>query len=258
MFGRRKEENAGRGCRLGVLAGIGLAVIATTLPANADEGCKYTVGWAEFPPYAIPSDNGVPRGVDIEYLQTVLNRRGCQVVFRNMPWIRAQIALEHGVVDILPYIAFNQKRESYGHFSIPYRDAVTGVLMRRDDKRLKFVHTLQDLGQRAMRIGVVRGVWNGPRLNELKQGHPDLFEEYAETSLRVPMLLSGRADAIIDDRDSLVFDINQRGLSQRLVVLDIEVDRRPFHLLFSRKTVTLDEVQEINRLIELVTYRRLE
>lgn len=221
-----------------------IVVLLLCLSAQVAALCErpLKVAAEHWPPYSEQGEDGW-RGIDVDQVRALLQRAGCDVVFRNTPPGRAHRMLEKGEVDILMAASDVPERHRYALFSKPYRREVMAVfaLAGREDIPASFPAL-----QASDHILVApRSGWYGEEFaavrGDLIGNHQLMAFDY--THQAVSILAAGRADLLMGDQQSILITANSLGvkLSQRWVANDA-----PVHLMLSRASLTLAHLQRIN------------
>lgn len=199
-------------------------LLLTGLPPRA-EPPTLRVATLEWPPYV---GVGLPeQGLWAELMTEAARRMGRVAQIEFLPWSRALLQAERGLLDALMPAYHSAEREKSYDFSKPLPGGPVGLVARKADGLVWT--SLADL--RGKRLGVVRGYLNLPELDDdplwIKDPAPDDLH-----SLR--KLLLGRVDLVFIDR--LVAAHLLRGelaaQAEELVDLGPELAQRDLHVMF--------------------------
>lgn len=165
-----------------------------------------------FPPYNYV-DSGKVVGLDAEIVEAVVKQAGAKAIFEPQPWSRVQDMLERGTVDAaFQFVGRPDRFEKY--FMIgPHRMGHT-VFASRDDANIVYdgVKSL-----RGFRIGMIRGYTYGAEFDNATDLHKEATAgDYLQL---VRMLVAGRVNLIIGDREALRHFARHAGLQARMKLL---------------------------------------
>lgn len=223
------------------LAVLGLVAAAVLAPAaaRADEACELRVRWAEDPPYFIARGGHVD-GLMMEVLTETLARMGCRPVWVELPWARALLELQQGRIDVVAGALRRPDREAYAYFVDGRFQSRNRLYMRAADlPRLAGATTLAGALRADLRLGVQIGVVYGPEYSELLQ-QPALRRQFTQSGTRRnlwQMLDIGRVDGVLASEFTARWELDQLGLSSRLVPTPVVLSPEPTYVMLSRRTV---------------------
>ena len=210
-----------------------------------------------YPPYEYLAE-GQPTGLAVKIIREAAKRVGINAVnFNFYPWKRAVMRTETGEADLLFNAGKNEERQLWG----TYADSVlilqkyylfkrrgSGFVLRNDYK-----------GMETLRIGVRRGYLygSGAFRNALDNNRfkKIIYTDSTEQSVR--MLLANRIDLFVGDNLPVSYYLEQQDLFEQIDrTQDTETEKAavvltwPTYLLFSKKTVSPEFVQEMSQALE--------
>ncbi|MBS4046074.1 MAG: amino acid ABC transporter substrate-binding protein [Alphaproteobacteria bacterium] len=180
-----------------------------------------------FPPYNFVDGDKVV-GLDAEIVAALVKQAGAEVDFEPQPWSRVQDMLERGEVDAaFQFVGRPDRFEKY--FMIgPHRMGRT-VFAARSDRDIA-VRGLDDL--RGYRIGTVRGYTYGAAFDGATHLSKDMTA--GDNLQLVRMLVAGRVDLIIGDREALMHFARNAGLHTQMQVLQPAFSEVPRYIAVPR------------------------
>lgn len=243
------------------LAGLIIAAaMAVASPVLAD--CRSELGgreliwaWNEWIPYSYLGSNGAPTGFDVTLVKAILGRSGCPYRLIEQPAKRAQLGIKDGSVDLIAAASHTPERETFSYFSLPYRDERI-VLFARADEAEKFADLmLEDVPEKHLRVVAGLGGWYGKEFEANQQALQDskLLVLTSELDNRIRMLLSGRADLMIEDRVAGIATARKLGVDRQLAILPRALNSDPVHLMLSRASLPPSVVALIDEAIQSLT-----
>ena len=223
---------------------LGLACLGS---ANAQ--CVKTVRWYDDAPYSFKSPDGKVIGLYADIARVALKGMNCDVRFVEMPWARALHELQQGRLDILPGTLHKPDREKFAYFTLPINRSPNVLFVAKralDNYKLK---DLADIVGTGFRLGAQIGVAYGPGYDALAKTRVFSEQITTVTSRRGAwkMIDQGRLDGLIADEVTALVELQQMGLSNRVVKTDIVVSVGPAMFALSRASLSQEFLAEFNR-----------
>lgn len=228
----------------GVLTRNGLMVVILLMacvPDLARAECEKSVRWDDDPPFSMTMPNGDVSGIDVDLGRAVLERMGCSITLRKLPWARALRELELGRLDILPGAFRRPERAQYAHFSGTVLPASRNILFMNEKAHAKWpVSRLIDLRDTEFRLGAQIRVYYGPDYQEL-MNDPAFAARVTFLANRENlwrMLERGRIDGVIANEHTGAYEISQLGLGSQIKATTVVVSDEPAEVAFSKASNT--------------------
>ena len=222
------------------LTGFPLAFWLAVLPAAA-EPIVIGIENKDWPPYYL-WENGQPRGVCVSIAVGALKHMGLEYALVARPWNRLLLEVRVGSIDGVLCGTRNADREVYAHFHneplLSY-DASLFVLKSHP------VNDTRELSRSGLTVGHIRGysyggeekkLWNAGASPIFFSGHKGLVHNLAKGSI----------DAVIDSVLPFFFYAQKEGINHLFKNLTPPLAETPAYILFSRKTMTNDQVQRFS------------
>ncbi|KPZ53981.1 ABC transporter substrate-binding protein [Pseudoalteromonas sp. P1-7a] len=198
---------------------------------------------AFWPPYVM-GINGQFQGKEVEALN---------IIFKDSPFCfevkllpnskRAFTELRYGRIDIGWAASYTNERAKHVHFTKPYRTEV--MRLYENINNLHKAKNLAEIFDQGLTIGANFGSYYGEEFEQYKHSHKKQIEYTSATSKRFEMLNKQRIDYAIEDE--LVGNyLSKRGKNLIAAPTIPAINKDQIHLMLSKKTVTLDEVNIIN------------
>jgi len=169
-----------------------------------------------------------------------------------MPPRRLQQAIRQGLVDGAPGASITVDRAAYAAFSKPYRREVMALFMPRDKIRTTRLESIADLERALLRIGVASGSWYGAEFDQLVRGS-ESFRSRMLVSTGVEAMFQwlgmNRVDAIVADLHFGLHMTRYFGVGDAVGVHPLIINDNGVHLMFSKESVTRQEIAEIDAAI---------
>ena len=238
--------------------------LAQSLPAASatEDDCSYTetkstllCGWYEWRPYQYSTITAAGQGlsgIDVEFLRSVASKIGVDISYIKSSRPERIPDLKSGTKDVSSGGVYTAERATFLNFSIPYRDEAISLFKSRYlGKTLKFSNVRELLTQMRIqnfRLGVVQGVqYPAHEINDFAsdKNNADIVVTVTSEADALARVLSRDIDGYIADRITgadMVLGANA-GNDIEEVPTGISI---PAHLMFSKKTVSLELVEQFN------------
>jgi polar amino acid transport system substrate-binding protein len=168
-------------------------------------------GWYDWEPYQY-LDRSTPgkdilTGLDIEMTKAIAAHMGFDVSYEEVSWQQHQMDVRDGVRDIAVGAFVTPYREEYAYFSVPYRDEINVLYVRRGESRKYSIPDIDSLLQRMSQGKFTVTVLEGysyalPAVNSFvrdpKNAEHIVFAKTWAQSFEV--LRAGQVDGILIDR----------------------------------------------------------
>jgi polar amino acid transport system substrate-binding protein len=195
--------------------------------ANAEEWL--VVGDEQFAPYSfVEADDETPRGLDVELVEAILREANIAHVIRLYPWERVKRMIERNEAEMAFQFAGTPERMAQYELVGPIRHGST-VFMTTNRTSLQNWQTLDDL--RPYMIGQVRGYAYESNFDKAELSRNNSAQNPSQL---VAMLLIGRIDIIIGDRDQLLYLIREQHAESRVRILPKPLVEMPRYVAFTK------------------------
>lgn len=232
-----------------------LSLLTQGVWATTAESCPkvFLMGWTDIPPAFYGNELRQPVGVDVDILDAVFERLGCQYIPRHMPFKRYITSTKFGAIDLVMSASKNAERETYGFFSVPYRRERFMVFTTPENQDRHQFGSFEQVANSDVRIAAGIGMWVGQAFHTRYTNDPVfrdrvlLIEGYS-TMLRA--LVAKRIEVVVGDEIGLHYLIDQLGLQKKVIALPIAVNDNNVHFMFSKKTVPEAFVRHFDQALE--------
>lgn len=237
------NASAGETIRKGCI-GILVAMLSQTLaaapsPADGDR-TLIAVFPREFPPIYTVTENGLPSGFGIEFVEEVAKHAHLRIEYRPVEnWVEAMTQLAEGKADLIPNEGITEARGKLFEFTVPIESVPLSLFVRGERRDLT---GLDDFAGR--RVGVVRSNYG-----------VTLMEQHPEIRTRTFRSLGDLFEALIDGRiDGAVYPtpIFQTYAKRRGAHEQIRTVGAPLAVLQRAIAVHRDDAALVDRLNEAI------
>ncbi|WLQ12927.1 transporter substrate-binding domain-containing protein [Hahella aquimaris] len=236
--------------RTGVL-GL-LLWLALTSAASADCERPLSVGWESWRPYMYKNEEGRLSGLDIELIQAVADRMGCQLEFSETPFKRHLLQLRQGKIDLATSVQKTPEREEYAWFSQTYRTSASNLIIRREDADRYHFKSFKEMTQSRFRLGVTRGYFYGENVNEyIEKGGGKLHvEDVVSDELNLMKLLAKRVDGIFADPIVIYSLARDIGRKDDIAVHPLDLVTSTFYIMGSKASISPKTMDNLNQALK--------
>ncbi len=189
----------------------------------------------------------------MHYLKRLMTYMKCPLVIvpYELSHQRRFRLIADGELDLVMEASKLPERDSYAWFSLPYREEKTVLITLRSNTQTKSVNHIDDIARQHLMTSAPAGGWFGPdveREREMwRQQHLLIAYKDPQTGLRDLRL--GRAQLMLTT-DLVVRDLAQ----QDIAPLPFVVHKEPVYIMFSKRTVTPEDIQLFNHAIQHLRY----
>lgn len=227
---------------------LGLLLLAL-VHGSASAACVKSVRWYDDAPYSFRAPDGSLAGFGVDLARETLRRIGCEAHFVEMPWARALVELEAGRLDILPGSYRSAERARYAWFSVPALQSPNVLFLRRGVAAGDQPHSLDDLMDKPIRLGVQIGVSYGAAFDAMRANPAFQSRINLVTQRRNAwqMMALGRIDGMIADQASGGIELRQLGLDAAVQDSGIVVSTDTAVFALSKVSVSAALLERFNQ-----------
>ncbi|WP_191965204.1 substrate-binding periplasmic protein [Marinobacter halotolerans] len=215
-------------------------------------GCEITIRWDDDPPYFMNQNDEVI-GIDADLGREAMERLGCSLSFKKLPWARALQELREGRVDMLSSAYRTSEREQYAHYSEVIGLVSPNILFIRQSEADNFdFNGLRSLLESDFRLGAQVSVSYSDEYSALIQ-NPDYAENIEflpRRELMWRMLARNRLDGLIASKLTGLYEIKELGLSGRIAPSSLVVSNKPAYFVFSKASVSSEFVADFDQALQ--------
>ncbi|MFP4168913.1 MAG: TRIC cation channel family protein [Desulfonatronovibrionaceae bacterium] len=249
-----------RKCCFPILVFLYLFLLACPCPAESNaESRELRSGWYPDEPYqmkARPGSANELSGLDIQISRELFEQGGYRVIFEPMSWSEILTGLQTGETEFLMGAYYKKSREEFAYYSRPYRTERNDIYYHESIGNLDNLKSVQDvldfLQSENLNLAVVEGhAYGSKKFARLVRDPPSNLNLIPTQSYResLTLMLEGivdlfAANPIIMDR--LIAETESTSAVRKLGIKSREI---PVHILFSKKSISRNQLEEFNSLL---------
>lgn len=216
-----------------------------------------TMGTGQWEPYAYYDAQKRFTGIDADMVRAIFKEAGCALVELDaMPPTRNMLLFNRGEIDMLTGASRTPERLKRARFSLAYRDETVGLFALADGaEKYQAIHSFDEflrspLALLAPKVGYYGDAYEKSMasLRERKR-----LSQFVDFTQGIRMLAAGRAAFILGDAAGVEHAAARQGIKVQPLpfwLVDAQV-----HLMFSRTTISEDDVRRIDAAIERLQRR---
>lgn len=213
--------------------------VAVVAGKSADS-CHLTMGWDPWEPYHYMNPVGEINGLDVEIVSAIAADADCEVSFERDSWANLLTRIRDGSVDLISGATLTPERESYAHFSKPFRKETFALFIRAGERDQFSGATLRELIDAGMKVGITEAYIYGDEVRAMQDdpAYSDRFfpADLGETS--AGRMFDGEIDGFIEDIFVASSMIRRRGLEDDIDTHPVDIGgSNDVRLMFSRSSV---------------------
>ena len=238
-----------------LLTALGLLTGKIHAASDSTTECELVMGWEPWEPYQYLDNNNQLVGFDIDLITTITSGMGCTLKFKELVWARGLVEIESGIIDMLAHADYTDERNTWVHYSKPYRDSSQVLYVKKGDAKKFPVSSLKEALSSGFRLGVGRGVYAGEELEQCLAN-----SKYKKHVFYIPtveiqqynILQAGHIDGYIRSITAIDSLRETIGDELNLEIHPLPIHTSKQHVIFSRKSVDRKLVEQFNSSLDNV------
>lgn len=217
-----------------------------------ERDCKdtFTLGLGSvWPPYYY-EEEGQIKGVDIKIIENIFSQTDICLRFLKMPSSSRSLAeLKKGAIDFIYGASFTHDRAKYAIYSQPYRQETIRLFWKKEQLSEYVNASLVELFTAKLRVATNRGSYiGGYGVALTKEENQPYISNVPTIERRMKMLTFNRVDFTVEDEVAGRYYLKTHPKSS-IEMHPFVVYQNEVSLLFSKKTISIEQVEEINKII---------
>lgn len=213
-------------------------------------GCVLKVQVNDFPPYSY-LQNSVWHGSRVVLSQRLAEKLNCQIEYFDVPFGRALKLVEDGKLDFIFNLTKTAVREQTMLFLAPHHYEVLVVGMHKSYPEWLQLSSVAELSRFPGKIALTTGSYLGVTLEKLRADpvFSDKFIEVSDRRAKNELVVKGRTQSVVEERDYLKYAIENFPDYQNIVITPLILSESPVYLALSRKSALAARHTEITQAI---------
>ncbi len=208
--------------------------------------------------YLIATSNGhtTVSGMDIELINAIAAKIGINIEYNQDSWYQDQLDIQSGNADMTAGATYTTERSNYAYFSKPYRlEELSLFIIEPLAKKLNFQNVNELTAQIRLfnlQLGIVKStVYGDPKFTDFlyNEKNQDIIRIYQNNMELINGIIKKEIDGFISDRIVGAVNILGRTIDRNILEVSLNI-KTPLHLMFSKKTVSLNIVEQFNFAID--------
>ena len=227
---------------------MALMLLLAVAPVSADNKERLFAAWELWYPYQFNNEVGELAGVDIEFFNAVMMEANLNYSIDEVAWTQQLSMLKEGQIDVAMGVSKTPARESFAHFSIPYRQERVHLFVKKGNVSNYQLPTLASLAGTKLKIGTEQGYYYGDLFDQLSDD-PNFtarFHEVVGVEENIRMVLNGKLDGLLADPNTMRATLDRLQLTGKFEAHPLSIYSTDIHFMFSKRSVPEKTVKIIN------------
>ncbi|USE68779.1 amino acid ABC transporter substrate-binding protein [Pseudoalteromonas maricaloris] len=231
------------------LLSLFIAFLAFEASAKCDKTLRVGMNETQWPPY-ISRSGGNVSGIEINALNTLFNDSSYCLKYVFYPTSSRMLTeLKTGKVDLVVAATKTATRAKFAHFTTPYRQEVMALFQHKD--KPKIGGEVESLILAGNTFALNAGSYYGMAFEKLIQDlYNDQLVHLPNAARRFKMLSKQRVDYVVEDKLAGEHFIQTKEYTD-VIYSGIDANKTPVSYMLSKVSLTTEDLENINRLIDL-------
>jgi len=233
---------------------------ATLECENLPDKKTLTVVWYVNEPYqymtVTSNGNTNVSGMDVELINAIASKIGINIEYRQGNWYQDQLDIQSGDADMTSGATYTLERNNYAYFSKPYRlEEFSLFIIEPLAKKLQFKNNDELMAQIRLfnlQLGIVRGtIYGDQKFTDFlfSEKNQDIIKIYQNNTELINGMVKKEIEGFISDKIVGSVNILSKPTDRKIIEVPLNI-KTPLHFMFSKKTVSLNLVEQFNFAIE--------
>ena len=217
------------------------------------EQCSLRYAWNDWSPYMDASPTGAS-GFQIDLVRWVAEELGCKLIYSEQNWADTLQGIKEGTIDFTGRASMTNERKSYALFSLPYRDEILVLYVRKGLASKLGNKGLKEILQAGYVLGLEKDVHYGDLVENLTQYRQlnKNIKYFREEELLVEAVVNNQIDVFFASPFTIDNSRRQQSLYSQVEEYSVEIIIGQLHFMFSKKTVSDKLVKAFNRALKAI------
>jgi len=214
-----------------------LPLLALLMMVSGAQACTLKVQVNDFPPYSYWQE-GRWQGSRVVLAERLAAKLKCKTNYLDVAWGRALLLMQQGELDLMFNLTKTKEREAAMLFLAPHHTETLVLAVTAEMSQWRFISSLNDLRIFPGSIAITQGSYLGAAfaafVNEPVQAKK--IVSVAHRKAKTELVLKGRAQAVVEDRDYLNYAINNFPAYQSLQLTPLVLSETQVYAALSKKS----------------------
>ncbi len=212
--------------------------------------CSLTLGFDAWEPYQYMTVGNVVTGLDIELARTIVAGMNCDLQIMQASWVELLGMLREGQIDFVLGASLTPERQSFAHFSEPYRQERFALYVRTEQATLPYQDMRQFLAA-GHKLGIVNDYYYGDEVAELYADDKfnAQFVGAIISEMNMARLLDEEIDGFLEDSFVATSILRRKGLDRFIEPHQISLGNSDVFVMFSKQSVEEQQVVQFNDIL---------
>lgn len=217
-------------------------------------------GWYQRDPYQyniIRNEKLIITGLDIEIANLLFHKEKYRITFEKMTWSQLLEGLKNGTIDFVMGAYYEKDRVKFAHYSIPYRVEHNSIYYNNDIKSFKKLKNVDDfiklLNEENLTIAITKDMAYGSETYEEIIYNPPPNIKIIQAlgyKEKLNLLIDRKVDLFLANPIMMDRLLAESLFANHIEKIPFSIAEIPVHILFSKKTVSENQVQKFNKALE--------
>lgn len=214
-----------------------ISLLTLLLTGAAAQACILKVQVNDFPPYSYWQD-GRWQGSRVVLAERLAAKLRCKTDYLDVAWGRALLLMQQGELDLMFNLTKTKEREAAMFFLSPHHTETLVLAVTADMAQWRFISSLNDLRTFPGSIAITQGSYLGAAFSAFAKDpmQAKKIVAVAHRKAKTELVLKGRAQAVVEDRDYLNYAISNFPAYQSLQVTPLIISETQVYAALSKKS----------------------
>ena len=214
-----------------------LALLFLLLATSSAQACTIKVQVNEFPPYSYWQE-GRWQGNRVVLAERLAAKLKCKTDYLDVAWGRALLLMQQGELDLMFNLTKTKEREAAMLFLAPHHTETLVLAVTAEMSQWRFISNLNDLRIFPGTIAITQGSYLGASFTAFMKEpmQAKKIVAVAHRKAKTELVLKGRAQAVVEDRDYLNYAISNFPAYQSLQLTPLIISETQVYAALSKKS----------------------
>lgn len=221
-------------------------MLGLLLGISAAQACTIKVQVNDFPPYSYWQD-GRWQGSRVVLSERLAAKLNCKAEYLDVAWGRALMLMQQGELDLMFNLTKTKERDAVMLFLAPHHTETLVLAVTAEMAEWRFISNLNELRIFPGTIAVTQGSFMGSAFATFAAEPLQAKKIVAvpHRKAKTELVLKGRAQAVVEDKDYLEYAISNFPAYQTLQLTPLILSETQVYAVLSRKSSFYSRASEL-------------